>query len=147
MFANKSPFIRSCSLNLNEICSLYFQDAFSLLAYSNPWASPLGWQLCPSRRETVCAALNSAILGNGLTAVFLALSFSLSFQLPFPTPYVHSNTLFLTFEFPTESMNYSWRPPLEICVAHACELLHLMANSAIGSCAFASIEDFLESSQ
>lgn len=47
---------------------LYFfvllQDAFSLLAYSNPWSSPLGWQLCPSRREIVCAALNSAILGS-----------------------------------------------------------------------------------
>ncbi|XP_026473235.1 ran-binding protein 9 isoform X3 [Ctenocephalides felis] len=38
------------------------EDAFSLLAYSNPWASPLGWQLSPSRREPVCAALNSAIL-------------------------------------------------------------------------------------
>lgn len=43
--------------------NFHFQDAFSLLAYSNPWASPLGWQLCPSRRETICAALNSAILG------------------------------------------------------------------------------------
>lgn len=43
--------------------SLKLQDAFSLLAYSNPWSSPLGWHFCPSRRETVCAALNSAILG------------------------------------------------------------------------------------
>lgn len=41
----------------------YFQDAFSLLAYSNPWASPVGWQLQPSQRESVCASLNSAILG------------------------------------------------------------------------------------
>lgn len=38
------------------------QDAFSLLAYSNPWSSPVGWQLDPAQRETVCAALNSAIL-------------------------------------------------------------------------------------
>ncbi|XP_046687639.1 LOW QUALITY PROTEIN: ran-binding protein 9-like [Homalodisca vitripennis] len=38
------------------------QDAFSLLAYSNPWSSPVGWQLDPVQRETVCAALNSAIL-------------------------------------------------------------------------------------
>ncbi|XP_077298586.1 ran-binding protein M isoform X2 [Arctopsyche grandis] len=38
------------------------EDAFSLLAYSNPWASPVGWQLDPSRREPVCSALNSAIL-------------------------------------------------------------------------------------
>lgn len=48
-----------------------FQDAFSLLAYSNPWASPLGWQLCPSRRESVCAALNSAILGKTLVCSFI----------------------------------------------------------------------------
>ncbi|KAL1513267.1 hypothetical protein ABEB36_002696 [Hypothenemus hampei] len=38
------------------------EDAFSLLAYSNPWASPVGWQLDPTQRETVCAQLNSAIL-------------------------------------------------------------------------------------
>ncbi|XP_047525815.1 ran-binding protein 10 isoform X2 [Pieris napi] len=38
------------------------EDAFSLLAYSNPWDSPLGWQLEPVRREAVCEALNSAIL-------------------------------------------------------------------------------------
>ena len=43
--------------------SLVFQDAFSLLAYSNPWSSPVGWQLDPIQRETVCAVLNSAILG------------------------------------------------------------------------------------
>ncbi|XP_078042024.1 ran-binding protein M isoform X1 [Augochlora pura] len=37
-------------------------DAFSLLAYANPWDSPVGWQLDPQQRETVCARLNSAIL-------------------------------------------------------------------------------------
>ncbi|CAH1640494.1 unnamed protein product [Spodoptera littoralis] len=37
-------------------------DAFSLLAYSNPWDSPVGWQLQPVRREAVCEALNAAIL-------------------------------------------------------------------------------------
>jgi hypothetical protein len=47
---------------VNEKNQKMLEDAFSLLAYSNPWASPLGWQLCPSRRESVCAALNSAIL-------------------------------------------------------------------------------------
>lgn len=41
----------------------YKQEAFSLLAYSNPWASPVGKQLSPSRREPICAKLNSAILG------------------------------------------------------------------------------------
>lgn len=39
------------------------QEAFSLLAYSNPWDSPVGWQLEPIRREPVCSALNAAILG------------------------------------------------------------------------------------
>lgn len=41
----------------------HFQEAFSLLAYSNPWASPVGKQLSPSKREPICAKLNSAILG------------------------------------------------------------------------------------
>lgn len=87
---------------MNERDRKMLEDAFSLIAYSNPWASPLGWQLCPSKREPVCAALNSAIL---------------------------------------ESMNYSWRPPLEVCVAHTYELLRLMANSSLGACAFVSIDD------
>lgn len=43
-------------------CSLT-QDAFSLLAYSDPWNCPVGQQLDPIQREPVCAALNSAILG------------------------------------------------------------------------------------
>lgn len=38
------------------------QNAFSLLAYSDPWNSPVGYQLDPVQREPVCAALNSAIL-------------------------------------------------------------------------------------
>lgn len=46
---------------LNCLCQ--FQEAFSLLAYSNPWASPVGKQLSPSKREPICAKLNSAILG------------------------------------------------------------------------------------
>ncbi|KAJ6635769.1 Ran-binding protein 9 [Pseudolycoriella hygida] len=91
---------------INETNQKMLEDAFSLLAYSNPWSSPLGWQLCASRRETICAALNSAIL---------------------------------------ESMSYSWRPPIEICLAHACQLLQLMASTSLGSCAFATIEDILQS--
>ncbi|XP_058126226.1 ran-binding protein 9 [Anopheles ziemanni] len=93
---------------VNETNQKMLEDAFSLLAYSNPWASPLGWQLCPSRREAVCAALNSAIL---------------------------------------QSMNYSWRPPLEVCIAHACELLRLMSSSSLGACAFVSVEDILAQHQ
>ncbi|CAO1318165.1 unnamed protein product [Diamesa hyperborea] len=80
------------------------EEAFSLLAYSNPWASPLGMQLCPSKREPICAALNSAIL---------------------------------------ESMNYSIRPPIEFCLAHAYELLRQMSNSSLGSCAFVNCEDVI----
>merc|ERR1712227_160016 len=38
------------------------QEAFSLLAYADPWNSPVGGQLEPAGREPVCAALNSAIL-------------------------------------------------------------------------------------
>ncbi|CAH2089928.1 unnamed protein product [Euphydryas editha] len=38
------------------------EDAFSLLAYSNPWDSPNGWQLEPVWREPVCEAFNAAIL-------------------------------------------------------------------------------------
>lgn len=46
----------------NEANTKMLQDAFSLLAYSDPWESPIGWQLDPAGREPVCAALNSAIL-------------------------------------------------------------------------------------
>ncbi|XP_065827758.1 ran-binding protein 9-like isoform X2 [Oscarella lobularis] len=38
------------------------QDAFSLLAYADPWSSPLGHILNPAEREPVADALNSAIL-------------------------------------------------------------------------------------
>ncbi|KAJ8011417.1 hypothetical protein DPEC_G00057990 [Dallia pectoralis] len=37
-------------------------DAFSLLAYSDPWTSPVGYQLDSIQREPVCSTLNSAIL-------------------------------------------------------------------------------------
>ncbi|KAJ9579611.1 hypothetical protein L9F63_004690, partial [Diploptera punctata] len=81
------------------------QDAFSLLAYSNPWSSPVGWQLDPVQRETVCAVLNSAIL---------------------------------------ESSNLPRRPPLEVALAHAQELVRLMSRSGLGSCAFASVDNLLQ---
>uniref|UniRef100_W8B2G5 Ran-binding proteins 9/10 n=1 Tax=Ceratitis capitata TaxID=7213 RepID=W8B2G5_CERCA len=87
---------------MNDEDRQMLEDAFSLIAYSNPWASPLGWQLCPTKRENVCTALNSAIL---------------------------------------ESMNYPRRPPLDMCVAHASELLKVMAHASIGACAFVNIED------
>ncbi|XP_054737273.1 ran-binding protein 9 isoform X2 [Anastrepha obliqua] len=87
---------------MNDEDRQMLEDAFSLIAYSNPWSSPLGWQLCPTKREMVCTALNSAIL---------------------------------------ESMNYARRPPLDVCVAHASELLKVMAQASLGACAFVNIED------
>ncbi|KAF5292383.1 hypothetical protein FQA39_LY03417 [Lamprigera yunnana] len=81
------------------------EDAFSLLAYSNPWASPVGWQLDHTQRESVCASLNSAIL---------------------------------------ESQNKPRKPPLEVAMAHAQELVRLMSSSGLGSCAFASVSDLME---
>ncbi|KAL0279628.1 UNVERIFIED_CONTAM: hypothetical protein PYX00_001141 [Menopon gallinae] len=80
------------------------QDAFSLLAYSNPWNSPVGWQLEPIQRETVCSSLNSAIL---------------------------------------ESSQLPRRPPLEVALAHARELIHLMSRSGLGSCAFSNVDEIL----
>jgi hypothetical protein len=38
------------------------QEAFSLLAYSDPWSSPIASLLNPIQREPVCDALNGAIL-------------------------------------------------------------------------------------
>ncbi len=50
-------------LSLNLSLSPFLQDAFSLLAYSDPWNSPVGYQLDSIQREPVCSTLNSAILG------------------------------------------------------------------------------------
>ncbi|KAK9497236.1 hypothetical protein O3M35_004593 [Rhynocoris fuscipes] len=88
----------------NELNKKMLQDAFSLLAYSNPWSSPVGWQLDPMQRETVCAQLNSAIL---------------------------------------ESSNLARKPPLEVAVAHAKELVQLMSRSGLGCSAFANVDDIL----
>lgn len=42
-------------------------------------------------------------------------------------------------------MSYSWRPPVEIGLAHSHELLRLMAYAAQGACAFACVDDILQS--
>ncbi|KAL3289050.1 hypothetical protein HHI36_003493 [Cryptolaemus montrouzieri] len=89
----------------NDTNQKMLEDAFSLLAYSNPWASPVGWQLQPTERENICASLNSAIL---------------------------------------ESNNKPRRPALEVAVAHAQELMRLMASNGLGSCAFASLVDITD---
>ncbi|KAK3873264.1 hypothetical protein Pcinc_021714 [Petrolisthes cinctipes] len=49
-------------LGKNDHNKKILQDAFSLLAYNDPWNSPVGWQLDPLQREPVCQSLNSAIL-------------------------------------------------------------------------------------
>ncbi|XP_028814442.1 ran-binding protein 10 isoform X2 [Denticeps clupeoides] len=46
----------------NTMHKKMLQDAFSLLAYSDPWDCPMGQQLDPMQRESICSALNSAIL-------------------------------------------------------------------------------------
>lgn len=46
----------------NSSNSKMLRDAFSLLAYNDPWNSPLGYLLDPSQREPISALLNSAIL-------------------------------------------------------------------------------------
>lgn len=88
----------------NKINEKVLEDAFSLLAYSDPRTSPVGWQLDPKQRQIVCDHLNSAIL---------------------------------------ETSNLPRRPPLEIAVGHAQELMKLMANSNVSYTAFANMSNLL----
>ncbi|CAB1325704.1 unnamed protein product [Coregonus sp. 'balchen'] len=46
----------------NSVNKKMLKDAFSLLAYSDPWTSPVGYQMDSIQREPVCSTLNSAIL-------------------------------------------------------------------------------------
>ncbi|XP_074506115.1 ran-binding protein 9 isoform X2 [Sebastes fasciatus] len=80
------------------------KDAFSLLAYSDPWSSPVGYQLDAIQREPVCSTLNSAIL---------------------------------------ETHNLPKQPPLAQAVGQAAQCLTIMARTGSGSCAFASVDDYL----
>nr|XP_043884136.1 ran-binding protein 9 isoform X2 [Solea senegalensis] len=89
------------------VCSYMYsllQDAFSLLAYSDPWNSPVGYQLDAIQREPVCSTLNSAIL---------------------------------------ETHNLPKQPPLAQAVGQAAQCLAIMARTGSGSCAFASVDDYL----
>jgi len=56
------------------MCVCLCQDAFSLLAYSDPASSPVSYQLNPVQREPVCTALNSAILGRPIFSLPCCLS-------------------------------------------------------------------------
>ena len=66
---SKPGLIGSVAIGIFSVCYVCVcvcacgQDAFSLLAYSDPWNSPVGYQLTAVQREPVCMALNSAILG------------------------------------------------------------------------------------
>ena len=50
------------SATSNQQLQTLLQDVFSLLAYADPFSSPVAYLLDPSQREPVTAALNSAIL-------------------------------------------------------------------------------------
>lgn len=41
-------------------------------------------------------------------------------------------------------MGYSCQEPLEISIAHANELLRIMASSSLGACGFVTSEDILQ---
>jgi len=92
----------------SETNTKMLEDAFALLAYPNPWDSPVGWQLSPNEREFVSAALNSTLL---------------------------------------EAGGYPPRPPLEVGLSHAKQLVKLMANHDLGACAFANLEDLIKNQQ
>ncbi|XP_037644031.1 ran-binding protein 9 isoform X2 [Sebastes umbrosus] len=95
---------RECGKNSANKKMLKLQDAFSLLAYSDPWSSPVGYQLDAIQREPVCSTLNSAIL---------------------------------------ETHNLPKQPPLAQAVGQAAQCLTIMARTGSGSCAFASVDDYL----
>ena len=90
----------------NDANNKMLEDAFALLAYPNPWESPVGWQLAPSERENISSALNSTLL---------------------------------------EDAGYPAKPPLEVGLSHAKQLVKLMANHDLGACAFANLEDLIKS--
>lgn len=46
--------------------------------------------------------------------------------------------------FVLETSNKPRKPPLEVAMGHAEELVRLMSSSGLGSCAFASVTDLLE---
>ncbi len=48
--------------NILQVFCFFLKDAFSLLAYHDPWNSPVGYQLDPIQREPISAMINSAIL-------------------------------------------------------------------------------------
>lgn len=135
------------------------QDAFSLLAYSDPWNCPVGQQLDPTQRESLCSALNSAILGKEHTdgrilcdtdtsrqhtclhfhcvdAAVVLVSDVIETRVLCPCPIVF-------FSFSPESQNLPKQPPLMLALGQATECVQLMARVRSGSCSFARVDNFL----
>ena len=46
-----------------------------------------------------------------------------------------------------EANGFSARPPLEVGLSHAKQLVKLMANNDLGACAYANLEDVIKSQQ
>lgn len=150
-FATRSKMAASC-LTFSDMWIL-LQDAFSLLAYSDPWTSPVGYQLDAVQREPVCSTLNSAILGiAGMfitfemwsswhgQAVLMRKSRGQNAGAEFYRMLWHRRPLF--FSSP-ETHNLPKQPPLAQAVGQAAQCLAIMARTGIGSCAFASVDDYL----
>ncbi|KAK2085283.1 Ran-binding protein 10 [Saguinus oedipus] len=149
------------------------QDAFSLLAYSDPWSCPVGQQLDPIQREPVCAALNSAILGHDWAQASVELRSSNSWHdfraIAWWLGHTYTEVLSTLFQenlstapsfYPqgnfdldrvvtrpclssTESQNLPKQPPLMLALGQASECLRLMAQAGLGSCSFARVDDYL----
>ncbi|KAF9422390.1 hypothetical protein HW555_001980 [Spodoptera exigua] len=113
----------SQKLQQDQYVKSMLEDAFSLLAYSNPWDSPVGWQLEPVRREAVCEALNSAILG-------------------YVAKPCHVSDHVLGCVVP-EAQGMRWISPVEACVSQSRDLLRRMARGGLGACAFADLTALL----
>lgn len=109
----------------NRQLQVLLQDSFSLLAYTNPHDSPVGYLLHPSQREPVCAALNSAILSKHFPCVMRPVSCLSSSS--------GANSL-------------PGQPPLEFALGQASQCLKLMTKKGLGAAAFASVEDMLKPS-
>lgn len=43
-----------------------------------------------------------------------------------------------------KAYGFSARPPLEVGLSHAKQLVKLMANNELGACAFANLEDLIK---
>ena len=103
------------------------QDSFSLLAYTDPKTSPVGYLLDPIQREPVSAALNSAILGGLVEAGSL------------------TRTEIRHLPFSPASKNLPGQPPLEFALGQAAQSLKHMSRNGVGAAAFTGVQDVVNS--